>query len=103
MSRLVYAAAASICISCTYNAFLIKVKQRRKITNDINFDDIMDDYDVNLRKRNSIITASTMPTVRHSSLVMIERNRGHKFDLQNCNCEKARQSFINRMLFKYAY
>ena len=63
----------------------------------------MDEHDFNLFKKaqfNNHCLDHLLPTVHHSSHVMVLRNRGQKFDQQHCNAELALESFMNRRIFK---
>ena len=107
MSRLTYAAAwRGYASSVEFNniqAFLIKAKRCGLISEDINFDDILNVHESKLFKKaqfRSYCLSHFFPLVRHSSHAMVLRDRGHQYDLPHCDTVTARKSFVNRMLFK---
>ena len=109
MSQLTYSAAAwrgyASSAECTHiQAFLIKAKRWGLISEDINFDDILNVHECKLFKKaqyRSHFLSHFFPLVRYSSHAMVLRDRGHLYDLPHCDTVTARKSFVNRMLFKY--
>ena len=108
MSRLTYAAAWREYVSSAefsnIQAFLIKAKRWGLISEDINFDDILNVHESKLFKKaqyRSHCLSNFFPLVRHGSHAMILRDRGHQYDLPHCDTVTAYKSFVNRMSFKY--
>ena len=95
---------ASNAESNNIQAFLIKAKRWGLISEDINFDDIMNEHESRLLKKaqyRSHCLSHFFPLVRHSSHAMVLRDRGHQYDLPRYDTVTACKSFVNRMLFKY--
>ena len=79
-------------------AFLIKAKRLGLISDDMNFDDILNVHESKLFKKASIRShdlSHFFPLVRHSSHAMVLRDRGHQYDLPHCDTVTARKSFVN--------
>ena len=128
MSLLTYAAAVwrgyAVSAECNnIQAFLIQAKRWDLISEDMNFDDILNVHESKLFKKaqnRSHCLCHVFPLVRHSShamvlrdrghqydlphcdiLTMFLRDRGHQYDLPHCDTVTTRKSFVNRILFKY--
>ena len=89
MSRLTYAAAAwrgyASSAECNnIKAFLIKAKRWGLISEDMNFDDILNVHESKLFKKaqnRSHCLSHFFPLVRRSSNTMVLLDRGHQYDL----------------------